>query len=275
LQARSGEALDGFDGSQSAYLLAMETMQPTRSGWLPGAGTNVQGKGPLAVNVLLVSGDTPTVDSLCHSMEEMAMRVNICSDIDAAVGKLCHAKFDAIVVDLRYGPKALEFLKKPRQMTSHKGAVVMALLNNNTEMPSAFRTGASFTIVRPLNPAIVNRTLRASYPLMVREMRRYYRCPMEVKVDIACSARPDFSATSVNISEGGMALVSSIRPAIGEELVLKLTLPGAEGALELNAEVCWSNDAGRIGLELVGIPVATLTQLQSWLSDRLEDRLSC
>lgn len=253
----------------------MEPMQSTRSGWLPGAGTNVPNKGLLAVNVLLVSGDTPTVASLSHSMEEMAMRVNVCSDIDSAVGKLCHAKFDAIVVDLGYGEKALEFLKKPRQMTSHKGAVVMALLNNTTEMPSAFRTGASFTIVRPLNPAIVNRTLRASYPLMVREMRRYYRCPLEVKVHIACSARPDFSATSVNISEGGMALSSSIRPATGEELVLRLTLPGADAPIEFNAEVCWSNDAGRIGLEFVGTSETTLTELQSWLSERLEDRLSC
>jgi CheY-like chemotaxis protein len=229
----------------------------------------------IGVRVLLVSGDIQTIDTLCHFMEEMAIHVDVCSDIDSAVGKLCHAKFEAVIVDLRYGAKALEFLKKPRQMTAHKGAVVLAILNDSDEMPSAFRAGASFALVRPLPPSILARTLRASYPFMVREMRRYYRCPVEIPIQIFSSGRPAFVANSVNISEGGAAIVSPVKLAVGERLDLKLTLPGTENALEVSGEVCWTNDTGRAGLEFVQVSDGALTQLQSWLSDRLEERLPC
>lgn len=227
----------------------------------------------IGVKVLLVSTDIQTIDMLCHFMEEMAMHVDVCSDIDSAAGKLCHVKFEAVIIDCKYGARAIEFLKKPRQMTSHRGAVVMAILNNSDEMPSAFRAGASFALVRPFPPTILARTLRASYPFMVREMRRYFRCPLETSVHISSSIRPEFVANSLNISEGGMAIISSVRPSVGERLDLTLTLPGADNILRMSTEVCWTNDTGRVGLEFIQVSAAALTRLQSWLSDRLEEQL--
>src|ERR1700680_3515526 len=85
-----------------------------------------------------------------------------------------HSKFEAVVVDFKERAKALELLKTSRQMTSHKAAIVLAILNSNNEMPSAFRAGASFVLVKPLSPAVLMRTLRVSYPLMVNERRRSF-----------------------------------------------------------------------------------------------------
>lgn len=229
----------------------------------------------IAVRVLLVSGDIQTIDTLCLFMEQMAMHVEVCSDMDSATRKLCHAKFEAVVVDFKDGPKALEFLKKAHQMTSHRGAVVLAVLNNSGEMPSAFRAGASFTLVRPLPPAILTRTLRASYPLMVREMRRYYRCPLQIPVLVSGATRSEFMANSMNISEGGMALVSSVSLQVGERVTLKITLPGTESPVQIKSEVCWTDETGRVGLEFVQVPATVVAGLQSWLADRLEKQLSC
>lgn len=228
-----------------------------------------------AVKVLLVSGDIQTIDTLCSFMEQMTMHVEVCSDIDAAAGKLCHAKYEAVVVDFKQGAKALELLKKSHEMTSHKGAVVLAVLNNSNEMPSAFRAGASFALVRPMPPAILERTLRASYPLMVREMRRYYRCPLQIPVRVATSTRPEFLADSVNISEGGMALITPVPLQVGERVTLTVMLPGAETWNTMKAEICWANDGGRVGLEFVQVQPIELARLQAWLSDRLEEQLSC
>lgn len=225
------------------------------------------------VRVLLVSGDIKIIDTLCHFMEQMAMHVDVCSDIKAAAGKLCHAKFEALVVDFENPAQALELIKKPREMTSHKGAVVLAILNNSSEMPSAFRGGASFALVKPLIPAILLRTLRASYPLMVRERRRSYRCPVQIAVTVSSKTRADFIATSVNISEGGMALASSVPLPVGERVILKLTLPDTEDSAIVSSEVCWTDDTGRVGLEFVHVPAAIMERLQSWLSGRLEECL--
>src|SRR5271154_3569603 len=107
----------------------------------------------IGVRALLVSGDIQTIDTLCHYMGKLAMYVDVCSDFTSATRKLCHAKYEAIVVDFKDTASALELLKKSREMTSHKAAVVIAILNGNDEMPAAFRAGASLVLVKPVSPA--------------------------------------------------------------------------------------------------------------------------
>jgi CheY-like chemotaxis protein len=230
-------------------------------------------KAAIGVRVLLVSDDIQIIDTLCQIMEQMAMHVEVCSDLGSASRKLCHGKFEAVMVDFNNKAEGLEFIKKPREMTSHKGAVVLAILNSNNEMPSAFRAGANFVLVKPLLPALLMRTLRASYPLMVRERRRYYRCPLQIPIRVSSATRQEFVATSVNISEGGMALASPVPLQVGEKINLKLTLPGTESAAKISSEICWADDTGRVGLEFLQIPARVVEQLQAWLSDRLEECL--
>ena len=227
----------------------------------------------IGVRVLLVSGDIQTIDTLCDFMGKMTMHVEVCSDVASATRKLCHSKFEGVVVDFNDRAGALELLKKPRQMTSHKAALVLAILNNNDEMPSAFRAGASFVLVRPLSPAVLMRTLRAAYPLMVRERRRSFRCPMQIPVYLSVGSRPESMATSANISEDGMALTNSPALQVGERVVLRLTLPGTQVTPRMNAEVCWSDNAGRVGMEFVQVARPLKEQLVSWLAARLEESL--
>jgi len=228
---------------------------------------------PVGVRVLLVSNDIQTIDTLCESMGKMAMHVDVCSDFTAATRKLCHAKFEAVVVDFKEREEALELLKKSRQMTSHKAAVVLAILNSNDEMPSAFRAGASFVLVKPLSPAVLARTLRVSYPLMVHERRRSFRCPVQIPVYVSIGSQPEFMATSANISEVGIALTSSPGVKVGDRVALRLTLPHTQAAAKITAEVCWHNPAGSAGMEFIQVPGAVKEQLVSWLADRLEEYL--
>lgn len=235
------------------------------------AGNHVPAKASIGVKVLLVSGDILIIDTLCQSMENFAMHAEVCSDTGAATRKLCHAKFEAVMVDFNKAAAALELIKRSREMTSHKGAVILAILNDSNEMPAAFQAGANFVLAKPLLPAILTRTLKAAYPLMVRERRRYYRCPLQIPIRISSTSRQEFAATSVNISEGGMAFASPIPLQVGETINLKLTFPGTESAAKISGEVLWADDAGRVGLEFVHIPATVLEQLQGWLSARLEE----
>jgi len=228
----------------------------------------------LGVRVLLVSGDIQTIDTLCESMGKMAMHVEVCSDFASATGKLCHSKFEAVVVDFKERAAALELLKTSRQMTSHKAAIVVAILNSNDEMPSAFRAGASFVLVKPLSPTVLMRTLRVSYPLMVSERRRSFRCPVQIPVYVSSGSKPEFMATSVNISEVGIALANSPGLQVGDRVALRLSLPRAQAAAKIGAEVCWCNPAGFSGMQFVQVPAPVKEQLGSWLNDRLKDYLS-
>jgi CheY-like chemotaxis protein len=228
----------------------------------------------LGVRVLLVSGDIQTIDTLCESMGKMAMHVEVCSDFASATRKLCHAKFEALVLDFKDRAEALELLKTSRQMTSHKGSVVLAILNSNDEMPSAFRAGASFVLVKPLSPTVLMRTLRVSYPLMVNERRRYFRCPVQIPVYVSIGSKPEFMATSVNISEVGIALANSPGLKVGDRVALRLSLPHTQAAAKIGAEVCWCKPAGFSGMQFVQVPSAVKEQLGSWLASRLNEYLS-
>jgi CheY-like chemotaxis protein len=201
------------------------------------------------------------------------MHVDVCSDFASAAGKLCHSKFEAIVVDFKDSAAALELLKKSREMTSHKAAVVIAILNANDEMPSAFRAGASFVLVKPISAAVLVRTLKVSHPLMVNEKRRYYRCPVRIPVYVSVGSQPDFMATSVNISEQGIAISNSPALRVGDRVVLRLTLTDPPVSAKVGAEVCWRNNAGAAGLQFVEVPAHVKEQLTSWLSARLEESL--
>jgi CheY-like chemotaxis protein len=227
----------------------------------------------IGVRVLLVSADIQTIDTLCESMGKMAMHVDICSDFSSAAYKLCHSKFEALVVDFKERAEALDLLKKLRQMTSHKASVVLAVLNCNEEMPSAFRAGASFVLVKPLSPPVLMRTLRVSYPLMVNEKRRSFRCPVRVPVNVSLSSKPEFMATSANISEVGIALTSAPGLQVGDRINLRLMLPHTQADAKITAEVCWCKPTGAAGLEFVQVPASIKEQLVSWLAARLEDYL--
>jgi CheY-like chemotaxis protein len=207
-----------------------------------------------AVKVMLVSDDPETVAVLCNCMEQMAMQVDVCADIELAAGKLCRAKFEAVVIDFSYGAKALELVRKTHEMTSHKKAVVIAVLNDSSE--------------------ILAHTLRAAYPMMVREMRRYYRCAIEAPVRVATDTRTNFLAETINVSEGGMAIVTTTVLCVGEQLTLTVLLPGMTNELQITAEVCWTKEPGHVGLEFVKVPAMESAGLQSWLSDRLEESLA-
>src|SRR5271155_1263059 len=233
-------------------------------------------KGPpltIGVRVLLVSSDIQIIDTLCESMGKMSMHVDICSDFSSAAYKLCHSKFEALVVDFKDRTNALDLLKKLPQMTSHKASVVLATLNCNEKMPSAFRAGASFVLVKPLSPAVLMRTLRVSYPLMVNEKRRSFRCPVRVPVYVSHGAKPEFMATSANISEVSIALSNAPALQVGDRINLRLMLPHTQADAKITAEVCWCNPAGSAGLEFVQVPASIKEQLVSWLAARLEDYL--
>jgi CheY-like chemotaxis protein len=230
-------------------------------------------KATIGVRVLLVSGDIQVIDTVCESMGKMAMHVDICSDFASATGKLCHSKFEALVVDFKDRGAALDLLKMSREMTSHKAVVVLAILNGNEEMPSAFRAGASFVLVKPLSPAALMRTLKISYPLMVSEKRRSFRCPMQIPVYVSMGAKPEIISTSVNISEVGIALTRLPQLQPGDRVALRLTLPHTQDAIRLKAEVCWRDQAGSAGMEFVQVPALVKEQLVSWLAARLEEYL--
>jgi CheY-like chemotaxis protein len=230
--------------------------------------------GGLAVRVLLVSSDGPTIKTLSQVMEQSAIHVEVAATPEAAIRELCRNKYEAVVVDFQNQEDSLGLLRKQRATTSNRTAVVWGLVNSEKEMPEAFRAGATFVVVRPLSQSALGRTLRVSYPLMVREKRRYHRTRVEAQVFVSSSSHSEFIASSINISEGGMALDGAVPLQMGERLDLRFKLPGTDAAIKLTGEVCWYDHDGRVGLQFIIVSEHIKEQIQDWIAERFDQSVA-
>lgn len=226
----------------------------------------------VGLRALLVSGEIPTIDTVCHALQQTGIHVEICSATESALRKLCHAKFEAVIVDVEEGSQTIELIAKLRGMTSHKRTVAIALVRGSNKFAEASRSGATVVLQHPLTEPMISKTLQATYPLMAQEKRRYFRCPLRTVAYLQCASGPEFPASAANISEGGMAVVSPHPIRVGEQLSVRLQLPGAVDFWTVNAEVCWSDGSGRVGLEFVSPSTSTFESLQSWLSRQLPEQ---
>ena len=223
-----------------------------------------------SVRVLLISRHIQTIETVCHYMQQMAMHVETCCDLESGMRRLCHTKFEGVIVDLNDKEQALDFLSKLRGLTSHKAAVTCAILNFGHERGDAFHAGANFVLERPLSSSSIVRTLKAAYPLMVRERRRYFRCPVQISTFVTVGSAPEFAATSVNISEGGIAISSPTPLQVGAQLKLRVQLPDTSESLTMSGEVCWTDASGRSGIHFSSLASSVSQALQFWLSEQLE-----
>jgi CheY-like chemotaxis protein len=226
----------------------------------------------ISVRTLLLSRDLQVIETLCHFAQAMGIHIEPCCDVELAMGKLCHAKFEGVFVDLGF-QGGLEFLRKVRTLTSNKSVVSYAILGQNHQQADACQAGANFVLDRPLLPGAVLRMLKAAYPLMVQERRRYFRCPLQIAVFVSRGGGTEFTVKSLNVSEAGICLNSAQPMQVGDKLRLRLRLPSNSELLDLSGEVCWSEATGRVGIQFSNVKPGVALTLRTWLTERLEESL--
>jgi ActR/RegA family two-component response regulator len=166
-------------------------------------------------NALLVSNDAVTIKQLSESMQLFAISAEVCDEVTTALVLLSQRKFDAVIVDLRLRDQANAVLGKVRRSPSNRTAVILTVSDSDAESVSAFKAGSNFVLKRPLSLTSISQGLKVAYGLILRERRRYFRCPVKIPVEICRAGMPTIDGQTVNISESGMAISTSVsfRPA--------------------------------------------------------------
>src|SRR5450755_3540031 len=221
--------------------------------------------------VLLASDDPVTIQQFSHALEELSISPDVCREVPTAIGLLNRRKFDAVIVDLQLGEQAGLILDEARLSPSNQKAVTFVISDNEAE-GTAFRKKSEFVFERPLSAKSISSMLRPAYGLILRERRRYFRCPVSTPVAILRRAKPEVRCNSVNISEGGMALSTIVPLSQGEEVHVQFTLPGYEVPFLADSTICWLK-TGHIGLRFVSLSQEHKSELQGWLSRKLEEML--
>jgi hypothetical protein len=226
---------------------------------------------PIVGRALLVTSDASLAQQLKNGMSKFAISAETCSE-PAIAGNLVHTrKFEAIVVDLTIGQLtfAVGFLEKVRQSPSNHHSVTFAISDPEIEV----RVKSNFVLHKPLTEANLAGTLKAALGLIIRDYRRYFRCPVAIPVRLKTEDAVEAICETLNISEGGVALTVPVILKPDSRVKLHFSLPEERNPFWLDAEVCWFDNKGRAGLQFGEVSSEDQQRLQSWLSRTIEKGL--
>jgi CheY-like chemotaxis protein len=219
---------------------------------------------------LLVSDDPATTEQVSHALQDLSILPDICHQMEESIHLLNSRKFDAVIVDLQMGRQSGDVLAEVRLSPSNRTAVTFAISSSDAETTSSLRKRSSFIFERSLSARSVCGTLKSAYGLILRERRRYFRYPIAVPVTVLRQGMPEVRCHSLNVSEGGMSISTLFPLSIGEKVRVHFTLPDHRGPFLTESTICWCA-TGQLGIRFVSFSREPKSELQEWLSRKLED----
>src|ERR1035441_9862631 len=220
---------------------------------------------------LLVSDEAATIQEFSLALRELSISPDVCQEATGAVRLLNRRKFDAVIVDLQLGEQCALILDEVHLSSSNRTAVTFAISGSDAE-GTAFRKRSEFVFERPLSTQSIRRTLKPAYGLILRERRRYFRCPISIPVTILRQSMREVCCYSVNISDGGMAVSTFVPLIAGEDVQVQFTLPDHKAPFLAESRICWWK-TGHLGVRFVSLSREHKSELQDWLSRKLEEML--
>jgi hypothetical protein len=193
-----------------------------------------------AARIAFVNLQDPAQNVLADCFHQFgAETVAMTGDI---TGRLQKEKFDACV--LRLGPGAEGVMEFVRTSPSNSRMVIYGLGGNAREALQYSKYGINAIFHEPLERPAALKLVRATQMLVLHEFRRYIRIPVITEVSVTTSEGAAFSATSQEISSGGMSLRGAEAVSSGESVEISfalLTLP----RIWVRSTVTWRRTASR------------------------------
>src|SRR4051812_26725464 len=222
----------------------------------------------IQLSALICSQDARTLKVLQVLLAGMSIDTEVCDDRDSARRHLVRRNFDGIFVDGSV-PSASDLLREIKDTPGGQRAVPFAILEGKTSVKEAFSLGAGFILYKPLSLEKTKTSLRAAHGLMMRERRRQFRHTLEdVTAKITFRGGSEKTVEILDLSEGGMALHLREYVERRGKLRANFTLPGEKHAIEVEGEITWADDHGRLGVHFISMPDSSRAVLERWLAER-------
>lgn len=225
----------------------------------------------MSLKSLALCADEKIVRVLRRVLGDLDIAVDLCSDSDSALRKLTRQRFEAIIVDIT-DEGASEVLRSARLAPCNKQAVAVAIVEPAIGLKAVFQIGAHFVLYKPVLSERAKSSFRAARALMKSERRRNARVAVQLPVVLRnVDGGVNMKVTTIDLSEGGMAVATppGRRPTGKWQAIF--TLPGTATSLELAAEFAWEGTRKQAGLRFPQISFDATHQLREWLKQNSAD----
>jgi c-di-GMP-binding flagellar brake protein YcgR len=219
----------------------------------------------MGLKALVLCSDEKIVRVLRRVLGDLDIEVELCANADAALRKLTRNRYEAIVADLS-DDGANGVVSSARNAPCNKQAVAVAIVEPTVGLKAAFQTGAHFVLYKPVSSERAKSSFRAARALMKSERRRNIRVAVQIPVVMRSSeAGGNMRVTTIDLSEGGMAIALPNRKRPVGRWQIAFTLPGTERELEISAEFAWESAKEQGGLRFMQTSADATLQLRDWL----------
>jgi response regulator RpfG family c-di-GMP phosphodiesterase len=237
-------------------------------------------KATLEMHTLLLCADAQFLGITRKVLKELRVTPKIAGDSEAALALIQSNEFDAIVVDWREIDNLGEFLGAVRRSKLNQECVLVAIVRDLLDLRQAFAAGVHFLIHKPASAMQIERCLRAAYCATVARRRKLHRESVEILASLSTRLQPFAEVTVVNLSEGGVGLVTGPQDSVastllsaGDEVDLRFALPETGDMLDVAGTVVWKTVKG-CGVRFRHIPEDQRLALEQWMTVCVERSLA-
>jgi c-di-GMP-binding flagellar brake protein YcgR len=225
----------------------------------------------MSLKSLVLCSEEKIVRVLRRVLGDLEIGVELCADADSALRKLTRQRFEAIIVDVT-DDGASDVLRSARNAPCNKQAVAVAIVEPIIGLKAVFNIGAHFVLYKPVSSERAKSSFRAARALMKSERRRNARVAVQIPVVLRSpEAGGNMKVTTIDLSEGGMAVSMPNRRRPTGRWQIAFSLPGTEDSLELNAEFAWEGSSAQAGLRFQQISPEATHKLREWLKQNSPD----
>jgi hypothetical protein len=162
-----------------------------------------------------------------------------------AAERLRKEKFEACVV--RLGPGAESVMEAVRTSASNSRMVIYGLGGSAQEAMRYSKYGINAMFQEPVERSAALKLVRATNTLVLHEFRRYVRIPVVTEVTVQINESRKITATTLEVSSGGMSIKSVDDIGAGQAVEVSfalLTLP----RIWIRANVTWRRPKHSFGV---------------------------
>ncbi len=181
--------------------------------------------------------------------------------------RLQREKFEACVVKL--GPGAEAVMESARTSCSNSRMVIYGLGGSAQEAMRYSKYGINAVFSEPLERPAALKMVRATQMLVLHELRRYVRIPVITEISVVTGDSRRFTATSQEISSGGMSMRSQEEVSAGQAVEISfalLTLP----RLWVRSTVSWRKPASKTFGVRYDVHDERRLRIKEWIDAYLE-----
>jgi CheY-like chemotaxis protein len=225
----------------------------------------------MTLSSLLVCEDEASVQVLSRVLEELDIRVELCSDAARAFVRLAQDRFDVIILDCETQADLVSLLHESRSSRLNESTLAVAVVMGQESIREMFSLGVNFVLYKPVSYERAVSTLRAAQTVLHRDKRRKGRAPVHTHATIDYAGVEQARATLVDLAEDGMAVNFGERLPPTCKVYFQFQLPGQMANVRLSGQVVWQDWNGHAGIQFVDVPQASRRILREWLTLNLSE----